>query len=47
MPGVDAPVAASSISLRSRADEEFDPDNSEFNAETELIDFAHSFERSA
>jgi hypothetical protein len=40
MPGVDDPVAASRISLRSMASAEFDPESSELNAETELISFA-------
>ena len=46
MPGVDAPVAASRIWLRSMASAEFEPESSEFNAETELISLDDSFARS-
>jgi hypothetical protein len=44
IPGVDAPVAASRISLRSVA---LDDPSSEFNAESELISFASSSKRNA
>jgi hypothetical protein len=46
MPGVDAPVAASRIWLRSMASAEFELESSEFNAETELISLDCSFARS-
>jgi hypothetical protein len=44
MPGVDAPVAASRISLRLM---ELEDPSSEFNAEIELMDFVCSYKRIA
>jgi len=45
IPGVDAPVAACRIALRSMASAEFEPESSEFNAESELMGVAFSFAR--